>query len=235
MIQFVDEAIEALFRLAVPLPEAVADISFAAPARAWGAAITRPTVNIFLWDVRRNQGLSSTGLGQQWTDGQRVLRRPTDPVVDLRYLVTAWAAEERDEHQLLGSVLRCVLSNSTFPGSVMPSALAGAPFVRLALANEEARVPGEFWSSLDGQLKPGLQVVVTLPVAVFEWLPAAPPAESVSVAAKPLLREGETWPPKDKEREAGDLALLRRRRSNGALTMEGRAPAPGTSLQPGGD
>ena len=235
MIQFVDEAIEALFRLAVPLPEAVADISFAAPARAWGAAITRPTVNVFLWDVRRNQGLSSTGLGQQWTDGQHAVRRPTDPVVDLRYLVTAWAAEERDEHQLLGSVLRCVLSNSTFPDAVMPSVLTGAPFVRLTLANEEARVPGEFWSSLDGQLKPGLQVVVTLPVAVFEWLPAGPQAESVSVATKPLLSNGEAGSLKGENRETGDLPFLRRQRSNGALTMEGRIPAPGTELQPGND
>ena len=235
MIQFVDEAIESLFRLAVPLPEAVADISFAAPARAWGAAITRPTVNVFLWDVRRNQGLSSTGLGQQWTDGQHAVRRPTDPVVDLRYLVTAWATEERDEHQLLGSVLRCVLSNSTFPDTVVPPALAGAPFVRLALANEEARVPGEFWSSLDGQLKPGLQVVVTLPVAVFEWLPAGPQAQSVSVATKPLPPHGGAGAPDGANRETNDLPLLRRRRSNGALTMEGRPLAPGTELQPGGD
>ena len=195
MIQFIDEAIETFLRRAVPLPETVADVSFAAPDRAWGAGVTRPTVNVFLWDISRNRALSSTGLGQQYTDGHQALRRPTDPVVDLRYLVTAWASEQRDEHQLLGAVLRCVLANSALRGSDLPRALAETPFVKLALASEETRVPGEFWSSLDGRLKPGLQVVVTLPVGAFEWVPAGPPATSVSLTAKPFAN-GATPQPK---------------------------------------
>ena len=245
MIQFIDEAIETFLRRAVPLPETVADVSFAAPDRAWGAGVTRPTVNVFLWDIRRNQALSSTGLGQQYTDGHQALRRPTDPVVDLRYLVTAWASEHRDEHQLLGAVLRCVLANSALRGSDLPRALAETPFVKLALASEETRVPGEFWSSLDGRLKPGLQVVVTLPVGAFEWVPAGPPATSVSVRAEPLARGATPGPKPEKaegETEIGDLPRprrtgmhpLRRWRRSGALTMEGRPPGPGEKGRAGG-
>jgi hypothetical protein len=222
LIQFVDEAIEALLRREVPLPEAAVDISFVAPDRAWGAAVSRPTVNVFLWDVRRNAALSSTGLGQRYTDGQHAVRRPKDPVIDLRYLVTAWAGDQRDEHQLLGSVLRCVLANSTMPQNALPEALAGSPFVKLALATEDVRVPAEFWSSLDGRLKPGLQVVVTLPVSVFHWVPAGPPATAVSLGVGKVANGAAP----SVEAGAGTAGpLLRRRRKGGTLTMEGKLQA----------
>ncbi len=225
MLQFIDEAIEALFRREVPLPEATVDVSFAAPDRTWSAGVTRPTVNVFLWDVRRNQLLSSTGLGQQFSEDHHALRRPTDPVVDLRYLVTAWASEHRDEHQLLGAVLRCVLANPSFPERVVPEPLRGAPFVKLGLAAEEARVPNEFWSSLDGRLKPGLQVVVTLPVGVFDWVAAGPPATSIAVGAKRLSATGAAGPKVPAGQDGAPL--LRRRRNSGVLTMEGRLPEAG--------
>lgn len=234
MIQFVDEAIEALLRREVPLPEAAVDISFVAPDRAWGAAVSRPTVNVFLWDVRRNAALSSTGLGQRFTDGQHAVRRPKDPVIDLRYLVTAWAGDQRDEHQLLGSVLRCVLANSVVPQNTLPKPIAGSPFVRLALATEDVRVPAEFWSSLDGRLKPGLQVVVTLPVSVFEWVPAGPPATAVSLG---VGRLGDGTAPLVGAGTAEGARPLRRRRKGGTLTMEGKlgpmSATEGTAPQAG--
>ena len=185
MIQFIDEAIEALLRRDVPLPEGSADVSFAAPDRQWGAGVTRPTVNVFLWDIRRNTTRMTAGLAQQSSDGAAVARRPSNPVVDLRYLVTAWAAEHRDEHQLLGSVLRCVLANSKVPMGDLPPQLP-ATSLSLSLASEAAGAPGEFWRSLDGRLKPGLQIVVSLPLDVFAWVETAPQATAVSLATRDL-------------------------------------------------
>jgi hypothetical protein len=251
VIHFIDEAIERLLRREVPLPEATVDISFAAPDRAWGAGVTRPTVNVFLWDIRRNTGRSTGGLVQQSANGQ-VARRPSSPVVDLRYLVTAWAAEHRDEHQLLGSVLVCVLANSSVPPDDMPAQLPTASPLSLSLASEDARVPGEFWSSLDGRLKPGLQIVVSLPLEIFEWVPAGPPVQSVSVTSghveqvpaqamggwpgRPLARPPATaagtasgpgaGPGEESQRDKDPVAeadpVFRRRRASGVLTMEGR-------------
>lgn len=239
MIQFIDEAIETLLRREVPLPEPSVDVSFAAPDRAWGAGLTRPTVNVFLWDVRRNSSRMTAGLAQQTADGQ-VARRPVDPVVDLRYLVTAWASEHRDEHQLLGAVLRCVLANSSVPAAYVPPQVPASSPLAVSLASEESRVPGEFWSSLDGRLKPGLQVVVSLPLNVFEWATtAAPPGEislaSSSMEARPATHGprapgGAEVAPRPGAVVAGPAPagapvapVLRRRRSSGVLTMEGRA------------
>jgi Pvc16 N-terminal domain len=240
LIQFIDEAIEAHLRREVPLPEASVDISFAAPDRAWGAAVTRPTVNIFLWDIRRNTARTTAGLAAQGADGE-VKRRPTNPVIDLRYVVTAWAAENRDEHQLLGSVLTCILAHSSVPADVLPPQLPTSSSLSLGLANEEARVTGEFWSSLDGRLKPGLQLVVSIPLDIFGWVAAGPPTTSVGVAPK---RMGHTVPDLGKATPRaggpGDAApgcetALRRRRSSGTLTMEGRSSdSQGTSVPAGG-
>jgi hypothetical protein len=142
------------------------------------------------------------------------------PIVDLHYLMTAWATEVEDEHRLLGSVLECVLAHTQLPDDVLPAALAGCR-CGLGLAPADTRVPGEFWSALGGRLKPGLQLVITLPVDVFEWRPTATPAESVAVS---MDRHA---PPADAGR-APDFSG-RRRRTNGALVMEGRpagAPEP---------
>jgi hypothetical protein len=228
LIQFVDEAIERLLRREVPLPEGTVDVSFAAPDRTWGAGITRPTVNVFLWDIRRNSAFSSTGLAEMSADRRTVSRRPAAPVVDLRYLVTAWAAEHRDEHQLLGAVLRCVLATSVIPADLLPVQLSGSSYVNLSLASEDSRVPGDFWSALDGRLKPGLQLLLTLPLDLFAWTEAGPPAQSVGLQTRRLVPvagpdgNGRSIP------GAASTATeipLRRRRQSGMLTMEGRRSA----------
>jgi hypothetical protein len=230
VIHFIDEAIERLLRREVPLPEATVDISFAAPDRAWGAGLTRPTVNVFLWDIRRNTVRSTGGLAQQTSNGQ-VARRPSSPVVDLRYLVTTWATEHRDEHQLLGSVLVCVLANSSVPPEDLPPQLPTTSSLSLSLAGEDARVPGEFWSSLDGRLKPGLQIVVSLPLEIFAWAPAGPPVGTVTVASQQMPQPSAPatggWPGRPPAVTAAPAAGAGEGRPDGGGAASGAA-GPGT-------
>jgi hypothetical protein len=137
-------------------------------------------------------------------------------VVDLHYLVTAWTSEPSDEHQLLGSILRCVLANAFLPAQYLPEQLAGNGRIAVALATHEKRRPGEFWSAIHGRLKPGIEVEVSLPLDVFRWIPAGPPADSVTVAVR---RKPE---PPTPSTEAGPGGPPRRRRAGGTLVMEGR-------------
>lgn len=223
MIHVVDKALESFLRRAVPLTDETVDISFAAPDRTWGAALTRPTTNVFLWEINRNPGVLRTGLEQRANADGRVERRPATPIVDLHYLVTAWATEIEDEHRLLGSVLACVLGHSHLGEEDLPDALAGHR-CNLALAPPDTHVPGEFWSALDGRLKPGIQLVLSLPFDVFTWSATATPAESVGAGLgrmppRPPARAG-TGP------NVGPVVSLSRRRINGTLVMEGRAPIP---------
>jgi hypothetical protein len=245
VIQVVDRALEEFLRGRVPLSPHAVDVSFQAPDKTWGAALTRPTVNVFLWDVNRHSGYAKTGLEQRVNPAGKVERRPAGPVVDLGYLVTAWATERRDEHELLGSVLECVLAHRFLPAEFLPERFRGAR-IRLSLAPADRRVPGEFWSALDGRLKPGLQLQVALPIQVFAWQPTAPPAEEVGLTVgqksggKAAAAQGEKLRPGTARRGAatgpappeppttpdgsGQLVGSTRRRRNGALIMEARAP-----------
>ena len=54
MLELVDESLEAFFRAVVPLSATDVDVSFDAPDRDWSAKLSRPTVNVFLWDIRRS-------------------------------------------------------------------------------------------------------------------------------------------------------------------------------------
>jgi hypothetical protein len=246
VIQVVDRALEEFLRERVPLSAHAVDISFQAPDKTWGAALTRPTVNVFLWDVNRHSGYAKTGLQERVNPDGNVERRPANPVVDLGYLVTAWATERRDEHELLGSVLECVLAHRALPEEFLPERLKGAR-CRLSLAPADRRVPGEFWSALDGRLKPGLQLQVALPIEVFAWQPTAPPMEQVElavdrksggkVAAAPggrvrpgTARRGGALAgaasPESATTPDGSAQFVgsTRRRRDGTLVMEARAP-----------
>lgn len=188
MIQFVDQAIEQFLRQRVPLPEATVELSFDAPDKAWGAAVTRPTVNLFLWQIKRNVLRSQTGLQQREAPEGGIERRPAPPVVDMHYLVTTWASEQDDEHLLLGSVLTCLLSYPVMPDEYVSDQLPRDGALRIALASEGLRSPGEFWSALGGRLKPGLEMEVTVPVDVHSWIQTPAPPESVTLTSETMLR-----------------------------------------------
>lgn len=219
MINIIDRALERYLREQVPLPESTIGMSFDPPNKDWGAGLNRPTVNVFLWDVSRAAKSSVSGLGERITD-HGIERRPANPEVDLHYLVTAWATEVRDEHQVLGAVMTTILRSGTFPEEMLPAGTIDGT-LRLALEPPEHRTPGELWSALGGSIKPGLHLRVTIPVPVNEWVPAAQPPTSLDLDVQPVWerpledgaangsapsQEGITW----------------RTRRNGAVSSEGR-------------
>jgi Pvc16 N-terminal domain len=217
----VDRAVERFLRQEVPLDEGAVDVSFETPDRAWGAGLTRPAVNAFLFEVIRDPNWQPGGM-QERQGPTGVERRQAPPVVQLHYLITTWANEYRDEHQLLGSVLEAVLAHSQLPADVLPDRLVGTR-CGLQLASREGRPSGDFWSALDGRLKPGVPIEVSLPVEAFGWQSTAAEATSVNLATErlPSTPSGHDATPSGGDAEPGPV--LRRRRANGALVMEGRS------------
>ncbi|MCU1497994.1 MAG: hypothetical protein JWM47_1947 [Acidimicrobiales bacterium] len=189
MIHLVDQALEAFLREAVPLPSSRIDVSFAAPDKSWGAGLNRPTVNCFLWDVSRDPKLALTGVQQRDAEGG-VERRHAPVRVVLGYVITAWATEERDRHQLLGSVMQAILSARHLPASFIPEALNESTPLRLDLGDRDERGAGEFWSALGGQLQAGLSLKVSMAVEIEPWTPAAAAASSVELMVNDGLGAG---------------------------------------------
>ncbi len=184
MLHHLDDTLEAYLRALVPLPTGDVDVSFDTPDREWGSGVTRPTINLFLWDVRRSVRRAVAGLEQVEVEGRLHRRRPA-PRVEFRYLVTAWASDNRDQHQLLGAVLRTIVAQPEIPADHLKGDLVGLdplPAVELAVSPPGGSSQGDLWSALDGQLKAGLDLVVTIAVDTGRTTEAGPDVEEVEVA-----------------------------------------------------
>jgi uncharacterized protein DUF4255 len=188
MLHLLDESLEAFLRAVVPLPARDVDIAFAAPDGEWSAALSsRPTIDLYLWDIRPN--LTDRDYGEvivEEADGRRVRRDPL-PRVDCRYLVTAWTSEVRDEHSLLGDVLAALLLHPVIEAEHLRGVFASVrPLPTLRLRSGDGSENSDFWSALGGQLKPGLDLVVTVTVDAALRAAAGPPVEEVTVRASGL-------------------------------------------------
>ena len=192
MLHLLDETLEAFLRAVVPLPARDVDVAFEAPDGEWSAALSsRPTVDLYLWDIRPN--LSERDYGEmivEGDDGKRFRRDPL-PRVDCRYLVTAWTSEVRDEHSLLGDVLASLLLHPVIPAEHLRGVFESVrPLPSLRLRAGDGSENSDFWSALGGQLKPGLDVVVTVTLDAALRATAGPPTEKLEVHASPGAMPG---------------------------------------------
>ena len=181
MLHDVDASLEVLLRTQVPLPERDVDVSFHAPDRTWAAGLSRPTVDLFLWDVSRSAEEAAAGR-QVVRGGQGWSRSMPDARVRVRYLVTAWTADVRDEHQLLAAVLVCLLRNRELPADAVVGALGATgplPVLRVGRSDDENRA--DLWRSLGGELKPAIELVVTASVDTSLSVPVPAPPRGVDV------------------------------------------------------
>jgi Pvc16 N-terminal domain len=158
-------------------------ISFAAPDDQFPpSSVSLPAVSFFLYDVRENTSLRTGGFEQQRPNGAPVTRKRPPVRVDCSYLITAWASAgapnpARDEHQLLGEVMRVLLRHHTIPEAYLSGELVGQdpPVPTKIIAEDQFRSLGEFWQAMGGKPKATLHYTVTLSVDVFEPIEVGPP------------------------------------------------------------
>ena len=96
-----------------------------------------------------------------------VSRTPAPRHFKLSYLVTAWTQRADDEHRLLDRLLRCFVLHDGLPPELVVGDLAttGIPVkISVALPPPQDRAFADVWTSLGGELKPSLDVVVTIAV-----------------------------------------------------------------------
>jgi len=180
VLQLLDESLEAFLRHAVPLDPSEVAVSFETPDRTWSAGVTQPTVNLFLWDIHRSAEKARAGVENVVRNGQTFRRRPS-PVVALYYVVTAWTTHHRDEHQLLGEVMRAVLATPSLEPPHLRAPLDELdvrPTISLGTGGQRT----DIWKSIDGTLKPGLEVQVNLTVDVAALQPTNDAPGGVSLA-----------------------------------------------------
>ncbi|MHB2023060.1 MAG: DUF4255 domain-containing protein [Mycobacteriales bacterium] len=183
LISTVDKALEALLRKHLPLPEVDLEVSFEPPDKTWAAKVSRVTVNLFLFEVGRSNRPAAAMQERRREDGV-VERRPPDPFVDLRYLVSAWAGRVSDEHELLGEVLSCFTVCGELPRELLPAGFEGS--VSLTMTEREGRRPGDVFGAVDGGLRPSFELTATCPVSAARWVEAAPLVERLQTSVSPM-------------------------------------------------
>lgn len=171
MIVEIDEALKNLLMQEIDIQGNEVDINFEQPKRDWSARLSKPTINLFLFDVRENLRLRGA---EQYTtirraDGTSEVRRNLVRM-DLRYLMTAWVKEAEDEHLLLSSALISMLRFPFLPQDLLPDSFKEQP---APISIEVATFPPEngpidkfteIWGVLDNEMRPGVQVTVTVAV-----------------------------------------------------------------------
>jgi hypothetical protein len=101
--------------------------------------------------------------------------------------VTAWTTEVGNEHKLLGDVLTALLLNPVIALEHLRGPLQHVrPVPKLQLRSGDGSENSDFWSALGGQLKPGLDLVVTATVDAAILVEAGPPVrkDRIEVRAK---------------------------------------------------
>jgi hypothetical protein len=190
MIADLDETLRQMLIAEMPVKNGEVNIEFDQPKREWSGRLSKPTVNLFLYDVRENNVLRQ----HQWeqvNNGKRAdtlahLKR-TPFRVDCFYMLTAWANDPEDEHRLLTRALLALFRFPTLPEDRLVGALRNPTFeiqARLA-CHDRLTNPAEVWSALDNELRPSVPYVITL--ALDPWTEITGPVVSTLT-----LRTGQT-------------------------------------------
>ena len=103
-MEAVDRALAALLRRDV-LGDAV-EVSLEAPNRPWSQGVTKPTINLFLFDVRENLVRREVMVEPvRDASGAIVARRPPPARYDLFYILSCWGTPVELEHQILSAAI----------------------------------------------------------------------------------------------------------------------------------
>ncbi len=176
MINDLDEVLRQLLIREIPIKNGEVDIAFDQPKREWSARLNRPTLNLFLHDIRENAKLRNLQWERQDNGKNRSVTVQQTPIrLDLHYLITAWAAEPDDEHRLLTRTLMSLFRYTYLPKELLSESLQDQPFpIPLKVAQyDELRNPADLWSALDNELRPGIICITTL--ALNPYLPITTP------------------------------------------------------------
>jgi hypothetical protein len=164
MIDDLDEVLRQLLIREVPIKNNEVDIAFDQPKREWAARLSRPTINLFLYDMNENKQLRQQGWETEKTSNGKATQRRKPVRVDLYYLITVWAAEPEDEHRLITRTLLALMRQRNIPEDLLPESLIDQPVpIPMIVAQRETLSSAvDLWSVLDNELKPGLTCMITV-------------------------------------------------------------------------
>ncbi|MFN0095944.1 MAG: Pvc16 family protein [Dehalococcoidia bacterium] len=169
MFDDADETLREVLLADVPINRDEVDITFERPTREWSSRLSKPTVNLFLFDVRERTDFRDDSWVTTRTPDGKVVRSRGPRRVDLAYQLTAWTKEPQDEHRILGRVVACLYRQAQVARDHLRGALQNAtvPVLLRSMAPDYLAKPADFWGVMDNEMRASLTWVATVPVDVF--------------------------------------------------------------------
>jgi Pvc16 N-terminal domain len=167
MIDRFDEALRVFLLQELGINDNEVDIVFDQPKRAWSGRLSKPTINLYLHDMRENSTLRAQHplLNFQVQGNEAHMRR--QPInVNLHYLITAWATKPEDEHRLLLETLVALLRFGGLPEKLRREYVSELEEgISFKVAQQDMQInPRDIWSVLDNEMRPAIDLQATLSI-----------------------------------------------------------------------
>lgn len=177
-IRMVDESLELMLRTELPFPHDIGDVSFDVPTSQWSGGITRPTINLYLFDISRSSVPNRAAVRRVDADGKGERRAP-QPMIELNYLVSAWVgANPLESHQLLGEVISRIAGLDLVPAEYVASGLTSS--ILLSFVEDDRHRARDIWAGADNKLQAGFSMHCTVAADSFGWTPEAAPVIGIA-------------------------------------------------------
>lgn len=205
MLVDLSKTLENILRDQGKIQRSAIDIEFEMPTSEWSARISRPTINVWCFDVRENLKLRTMEKGNVTYNGNIAVRSIPPRRMDVTYLVTAWANKPEDEHQLFWRALATLkalrfLRPEDCEGDLR---LQGhnIPLMVADMSEPKANFT-DIWSVVDNQMRLGFPITATVELETDMGF-SAPVVLSSTVAV------GESLDPRTRELDTIDVEIKR--------------------------
>jgi hypothetical protein len=162
------------------------EIVFDTPNKEWSGALSTPTINAFLYDIRQAKDHHPVEWDVEKGNGRtRELRPPL--MLEVSYAISAWVRAVEDEHRLLSQVVAILYSYPQLPDDVLAGSLVQQPYpVTACVAQASPRGTADFWSSIGGTYRASLEYSVTLACVSGTTVERGPEARTQTVRARSM-------------------------------------------------
>ena len=203
MIDDLDEVLKQLLIREIPIKNGEVEIQFDQPRREWSARVSRPTLNIFLYDIRENQKLRQTQpMWETERDANGTATQRRKPVrIDLHYMLTAWGTEPEDEHRLLSRALMALFRYANLPEEMLGASLKvqGKQIPVMVAQYSELNNSTDIWNVLDNEMRPAISLIITLSIDPYTPL-------TVPLVRQREIRIGQSSLPADRRLDEATVA-----------------------------
>jgi hypothetical protein len=169
MFNDVDETIRQFLVAEVPIDRAEVDIAFDRPTREWASRLSKPVINVFLYDVRERLGFRDDNPTFERNDQGGLTRHRPPRRIDLSYMITAWTREPDDEHRILSRLMSAFYRHGEIETRHLQGELVYTPYPVLArmMPPDHLAKPVDIWGVMDNELHASLVWVLTAPLEAF--------------------------------------------------------------------